>query len=309
MNQILSEEIPENGNRKVKKASIHSILVTFSIFLIIFGIGLTSTGAYSYYKKLNEDPIEGIISSSTTKPVITIEIESANTINVVVNHDKEISKLTYKINDDEPVEIDTNNELEIKEQITLPAGSIKLTVIAEDINGVKASRESSYEIEAGPIIKLEKVESKIQVTTTSETKIDKIKYYWDDDEGNAKEFTINDVKNVTQVDVIPGDHTLVVIATDIEGNKTTKTQKVIGALKPKLNVTTDGEKFIIEAEDSQGLAKIQYKLNSGEVITENIEGNEYKKTIDLEDGENKLLVRVYNKNEIAEISKVKYIKE
>ena len=309
MNQILSEEIPENGNRKSKKASIHSILVAFSIFLIIFGIGLTSTGAYSYYKNINKDPIEGIISSSTTKPVITIEIESANTINIVVNHDKEISKLTYKINDDEPVEIETNNELEVKEQVTLPAGSIKLTVIAEDINGVKASRESSYEIESGPIIKLEKIESKIQVTTTSEIKIDTIKYYWDDNEENAKEFTINDVKNVTQVDVIAGNHTLVVIATDIEGNQTTKTQKVIGALKPKLEVTTDGEKFIIEAEDSQGLYKIQYKLNSGEVITENIEGNEYKKTIDLEDGENKLLVRVYNKNEIAETSKVKYIKE
>ena len=307
MNQILSEESPKN-RKKNKKTNIYSILVIFSFFLIIFGIGLTSTGAYSYYKSLNKNPIERMVSDSS-KPNISIEIESANKKYIVVQHDKEISKVTYRINDEEPVEIDTNGETEVRELVILPAGSVKLTVIAEDVNGVKASRESLYEIEDGPTIILEQNETKIQATTTSNINIATIKYYWDDDEANVKEFTINDVKNVTQIDAKEGNHTLVVIATDIEGNETTKTQKVIADIKPTLNVTTDGEKFLIEARDDEGLTKIQYKLNSGEVITENIEGTENTKTIKLLNGENKLLVRVYNKNSIAETAKVKFVKE
>lgn len=309
MNQILSEESPQNRKKRGSKASIHSILVTFAIILIIFGIGLTATGVYSHFKNANKDPIEGLIDNSNAKPDIYIIRENANTINIEVTHTKEISKVTYTINDQEPVEIETNNELKVNKTVTLPAGNIKLTIIAEDINGIKSSRETSYEIEAGPVIEFEKVETKIQVTTTSEINIDTIKYYWDEDEENAEEFTINDLKNVTQIDVIEGNHTLVVKAKDINGNETTKTQKVVGDTKPTLNVTTDGEKFYIKAEDDEGLDKIQYQLNSGEVITEQIDNKEYSKEIELEEGKNKLLVRVYNKNQIAETAKVKYVKE
>ncbi len=306
MNQILSEESPVNRRKKGKKASVHSILVTFAIFLLIFGIGLTSTGAYSYYKILSKDPIAGMVSSSATKPEITIERVNANTINIAVTSDKGISKVTYTINNEEPIEIDGNDELEVTKKVNLPSGTVNLNIVAEDINGVKASRESSYEIEAGPTITLKQVESKIQVTTESEINIDTVKYYWDDNEIDATEFTINDVKNVTQVDAIEGVHTLIVIATDVEGNETTKTQKIIGDTKPTLDVTTDGENFYIEAKDDEGLSKIQYKLNSGELITEQIDGKEYSKTIKLENGVNKLVVRVYNKNQIEEVKKVRY---
>ena len=44
MNQILSVE-PSKKKGTSKKASIHSIVLVFAIFLLIFGIGLTSTGA------------------------------------------------------------------------------------------------------------------------------------------------------------------------------------------------------------------------------------------------------------------------
>ena len=53
MNQILS--VDETKKKKGKnKASVHSILIVFSVFLIVFGIGLTSTGAYSYYINLSK---------------------------------------------------------------------------------------------------------------------------------------------------------------------------------------------------------------------------------------------------------------
>ena len=70
MTQILSVE---NTKNKKKKSSIHSILIVFSVILIIFGIGLTSTGAYSYYRNLSSNMEESIVTSGSTKPVITTE--------------------------------------------------------------------------------------------------------------------------------------------------------------------------------------------------------------------------------------------
>ena len=76
----------------------------------------------------------------------------------------------------------------------------------------------------------------------------------------------------------------------------------------KINVTTDGKSFFIKAEDSQGLSKVEITLNTNETTTETIDGNEYTKTIELENGENRLTVKVYNKNGISEISRVKFTK-
>ena len=71
MNQILSVD---PNNKKSNKSSIHSILLVFSIILLIFGICLASTGVYSYYKNMsNNSNNNDIAVSSTTKPVISIE--------------------------------------------------------------------------------------------------------------------------------------------------------------------------------------------------------------------------------------------
>ena len=309
MNQILSVESPEQRKSKSVKTPLHSILVVFSIFLIIFGIGITSTGAYGYYKNLANNSNGNMPKTSSTKPVITIERENASKINIVVTHDKEISTLTYSINDEQPVEIDANNQNEFQYEITLPAGVSNINIIAEDINGITSSRQSTYEVDAGPTIQLSQVENKIQITTESEENIDYIKYYWDNDEDNALTYKINDVKNVTLVDVIEGTHTLNIQAVDIQGKETVKTQKIIGDVKPTLNITTDGQKFYIKAEDDEGLSKIEYKLNGEDVVSEQINGKEYEKSIDLQPGINKLTVRVYNQNDINEVAKVKYTKE
>ena len=140
--------------------------------------------------------------------------------------------------------------------------------------------------------------------------IDKILYYWDDDEANAKTFTINDKKNETLIDVtLEGTHILTIKAIDVEGKQTIKQQKVMGVNKPKLEVTTDGQSFFIKAEDETGLAKIEITLNNNTTISEEINGNKYDKTINLESGENKLTVKIYNSNGIEQISRVKYTKE
>ena len=306
MNQILSVD---SNNKKSNKSNIHSILVVFSVILLIFGICLTGAGAYSYYKnRSNKSDNDKVVTSSTTKPVISIERADATNIKIVVTHDKELASVTYSINGEDPIEIETNDKTEVNKSISLPSGNTSITIIAEDVNGISSSREDTFEVEK-PIITLEQVESKIQVTVENEVGIDYILYYWDDDEENAVKRTINSDKTETLIDVLEGMHTLNIVAVDKEGNETTKTQKIKGDNKPELKIKTNGKVFAISASDDEGLSKIEIKLNSNEKITEDIDGKDYSNTIELEDGVNKLVVTVYNKNGVSETSKVKYTKE
>ena len=313
MNQILSVEIEKK--KKKSKASVKSILIVFSIFLIIFGVGITATGAYSYYKNISNKENENIVLVNNEEPLITTERPNANTIKIVVSHDKEIENVWYTLNSEEEVEISTNRKSNVEKTIRLRAGKNTIKVTAKDINGIQSVYEGNFDVEEtevsdGPTITLTPVEGKVQSVVESETNIDKIIYYWDDDEANATTLTINDKKNETLIDVnLEGTHTLTIKATDTEGKQTIKQQKVMGVNKPKLEITTDGQSFIIKAEDANGLSKIEITLNNNETITEDINGKEYTKNINLESGENRLTVTVYNSNGIQQLNRVKYTKE
>lgn len=309
MNQILSVENKKNNGKKTKKASIHSIVVIFCIFLIIFGIGLVGTGAYSAYKISSNNDNNKNTTNAKTEPVITIERVNADTVNIVVTHDKGIQSVKYKINNKEEVELKAEKKLDFSKEITLPSGNVELTVLAEDVNGTTSTKIGSYEVATGPKITLEQIEEEIQATITSTINIDYIRYYWDNDEENATKYSCNDIKYVTQIEVKEGTHTLFIEAVDIEGHVANKIQKVIGDTKPEIEVTTDGENFIIKATDDESLSKIEIKLNSNDIITEEINQKEYTKYVKLEEGVNKIAIRVYNKNGIYSIEKIKYTKE
>ena len=306
MNQILSVE---NTKNKKSKSAIHSILIVFSVILIIFGIGLTSTGAYSYYRGLSGGMDKSIVSEGSTKPVITTERENASTINIVVTHDKGIVSLTYSINDGQATEVNCDNKMEFKQEVELPIGSSKLTIIAKDINGISSSYESTFEVEDKPSITLEQVDGKIKATIESKNNIDYVMYYWDEDEANAMKGTINNTKTEPTIDVLEGTHTLNIIAVDVNGNQTKKSQKIIGDNKPKIDVKTNGKVFRIIASDDEELSKIEYTFNSQEMQTEEVSDKEYTKDLELQDGNNSLTVTVYNKNGLSETTTVEYVKE
>ena len=306
MNQILSTE---NTRNKKSKSNSHSILVVFAIILLIFGTGLTSTGAYSYYKNLTNEVDNTIVSAGSTKPVITTERENASTINIVVTHDKGITNLTYKINDGDEIEVDGDNKMEVVQEVELPVGSSTLTVIAKDINGVSSSYENTFEVEDKPSIKLEQVNGQIKLSVESKNNIDYVMYYWDEDEANAKKGTLNKPQIETLIDVLKGNHTLNVIAVDVNGNQTKKSQKIIGDNKPNLDIKTNGKVFRIIVSDDEEVARIEYTLNSNEKQTEEVSQKEYTKDLELINGKNTLTVTVYNKNGLSSTSTVEYVKE
>lgn len=304
MNQILLVNLQRRKGDKENKASINSILKVFAIFLIIFGLGMTGTGAYGFYKNINESAIAARLPVS--KPLITIERESAALINIVVTHDSGISKLTYTINDDDPVEVPGNGELELEKEVELSDGTSSLIVIAEDINGIEETYETSIIVEQSATITLSQEAGKIKALIDSKTGLDYIEYYWDDNEQNATHEAVSDNSAKTEklIDVLEGEHVLTIKAVDIEGKQTTKTQKVLGDNKPDLDITTDGVRFFINAKDDEGLTKIEIMFNEGQVEVKQISGTEYNEAIVLQDGENKLKVRVYNKNGLFRIKGV-----
>ena len=309
MNQILSMNIEKS--KKKSKVSIKKIVIVFCIILIIFGTGITVNGSYSYYKNLKEKTERQLFINNSEKPNITTERENANTINIVVSHDKEIAYISYSINEQDEIEINANNRINIKEQVTLKAGTNNIKITAKDIIGITSIYETTVEVEDGPMISLTPLEGKIQaVTQGSNADIDKISYYWDNNVETATVLTINDIKNETLIDVsLEGEHVLHVEAIDKEGKRSFKSQKIEGVSKPTIEITTDKTYFYIKATDSQELAKIEIKLNNNEVITEEINSIEYNKKITLENGENKLTVKVYNKKDVSQVSRVKYTKE
>lgn len=161
----------------------------------------------------------------------------------------------------------------------------------------------------GPKITLTKEDAKIKAVTESTTNIEKIIYYWDDNKENAVENKINATKNETLIDVtLEGIHTLYVTATDVEGKSTTVQQKIQGVNKPNVDITTDGENFYIKATDTEMITKVEITLNKNDKTTEEVNNKEYSKNIALENGENRLIVTVYNNNNVEKTLKVKYTK-
>ena len=311
MNQILSVSIEKN--KKKSKMSFKATMVLFAIILIIFGLGITGSGSYSFYNILKEKADKQLLINNSKKPDITTERENANTINIVVAHDKEIIFLSYTINGNEEIEINTNNSSNIKQPVILKAGTNNVKIFAKDRLGITANYDATVEVEEnGPIITLTQEEGKVRaVTQSTGAKIDKISYYWDNKIENATTLTINDEKNETLIDVTEaGIHELHVEAIDTDGKKTHKKQMIEGVSKPEIDITTDGTYFYIKARDQQGLDKVEIKLNNDDTISEKLENcNEYNKKITLENGENRLTVTVYNNKEMSEVSRVKYTKE
>ena len=145
----------------------------------------------------------------------------------------------------------------------------------------------------------------IKVTAEGKNELSYLTYRWDDEE--EERIDINYMSIEQKIEIPKGLHTLTVIVVDINNITETKKQEVNGVTKPKVDVTTDGaDNFIINATDEQGLQKIEFIINEDEKYMLNLDGRkelEYK--YPLHDGENKLEIRVYNVNNVSEVSRVK----
>ena len=305
MNQILSIENTKKEKKKRDKnrgpADIESILKFFSIALIVFGIFMVGSGSYSMYKDSQEE-------TASNKPTISVATLTEGQVTLTIEHSRTLSKVTYKWNDEEEIPIDCNGKRKVEQTIEIPTGTNTLSVYAEDVNGRISTYQKSYTIQGDISIEFSVEGNNIKITTEGKEELSYLTYRWDEEEETRVD--INDVRNETTVEIPKGQHTLTVIAVDINNKTQTEEQEVKGVTKPNLEVTTDGSSnFVIKASDEEGLTRLELIRNETEKYFLNLDGRtELEYNFPIIEGENKLEVIVYNESDVTQTVKVKVTK-
>lgn len=307
MNQILSVETQKKekknrgGNRM--PADIEKILKFFAIGMIIFGIFMISSGSYAMYQNSKN-------AGNSSKPTIYIEETSATAITIQVSHNKELSKVEYYWNNQEPIELDCKGKKKVEQKVDLLTGKNTITIIAVDINGLESKTQKQYEVQGDISIELKSEEiNNLKIKAEGIEQLSYLTYRWDEEEETKVEINSNSTEISVSVPV--GLHTLTVVVVDINNKTETKEQKVEGVAKPKVEVTTDGsDNFIIKASDEKGIKKVEFIINETDKNRLNLdqvlpleERKEFEYAYPLHDGENKLEVRVYNESDVSEVFK------
>lgn len=306
MNQILSVEDTKKKNKKSKKqkmprnsgpVAIESILKFFAIAILIFGIFMIGSGSYSMYTNSQED-------TANVKPTIQVE-ESETEITLRVSHSRALSKVTYKWNNDEEVELQASGKREVSQTIEIPTGENTLTIYAQDENGQETTYQKSYTLEGDITIDFALDGNNIKVTASGKNELSYMTYRWDEEEETRVD--INNTQIEQSIEIPMGQHTLTVIVVDVNNTTETKEQEVKGVTKPNLEITTDGsDNFIIKVSDDEGLKRLEFTVNDTDKYKLELEGRtELEYQWPIEEGENILDVTVYNQSDVTETMRVR----
>ena len=306
MNQILSIEDTKKKNKKSKKQkmpknsgpiAIESILKFFAIAILIFGIFMIGSGSYSMYTNSQED-------IANVKPTIQVE-ENETEISLRVSHSRALSKVTYKWNNDEEVELQASGKKDVSQTIEIPTGENTLTIYAQDENGQETTYQKSYTLEGDITIDFALDGNNIKVTASGKNELSYMTYRWDEEEETRVD--INNTQIEQSIEIPKGQHTLTVIVVDENNTTETKEQEVKGVTKPHLEITTDGSSnFIIKVSDEEGLKRLEFTVNDTDKYKLELEGRtELEYQWPIEEGENILDVTVFNQSDVTETMRVR----
>lgn len=310
MNQILitgEEKVQVKKEKKEKKVvPINGIVSFFAITIIILGICMISGSVYA------KDKINSVVEANAKPQVEINRNDEDNTIEINVQHIRNITKIVYRWNDEEETVLYGKNgesSKNVSKTIDLIGGKNTLSVGITEENGETVTYEKTYTAGNIPEIKLEAVSNGVKVIATSETTIDYISYNWDD--GEEKKITVGDKNYEGTINAPRGQHTLKIEVVDTNNMKANKTQTVVGDTEPTLEIKpqyVDGKvAFVINASDDEKITKVEITHNGGEKQVIDVNDLTYKKDIIMTTGEtNTLIVKVTNLNGLAKTSRVKF---
>ena len=303
MNQILSTEDLNNKNRRNKGSKdINSILKFFAIMLIIFGMFLIANSSFAILNK-NNDTSSDNKQISDEKPEIQVENKTEKQLILTIMHEDIIKSVEYYWNDEEAQTISGEGRKYIQTKIDIPNGTNTLTVKATDINGQVGEYTKEYELKGNIDIEIKQSGNNIKVNVTSKENIKNLEYAWDEED--AKTIEVNDKEYAFEVEVLLGEHDLLVKVTDEAGNEEEKTMKVTGTTKPTVTIEAGNDCYVIKAHDDIGLDRVEIEtVSDGKVTKMQPDGKDFEYNFPLKEGdENYIKVTAYNTNGVQ--SKIK----
>ena len=264
MNQILQIENKKNKG----PVEIGKVVIFFAIAIILFAVILIGLGAYNVVKKKEETKNTPEVVQNQ-KPEVNVTKEDDEIV-IQVTHNLPISKLTYRWNEEEEENIQTNNQTEITEKITLPFGTNTLEISVIDTNGNETKYQREYVLEGNgkPVIDLKlTTDNKIKITAQDNAKLKYIIYQWNNNEPKTVEVNSQNPTILEEITEIPlGQNTLKVQAVNTSDVTTTKELEVKGVKKPVVTFKKNGDTLKIRAEDEGTMKEVRYTLNGREYI-------------------------------------------
>lgn len=272
MNQIL--QIQENRNNS--PVDTKKIVLFFAVSIIIFGAILLGQGAYAMYqKRLNQKVTPNVPDGSGTVqtpeyiPNITLTQTADHKIVINVESQIAISHIIYNWNNDSSQTLEETGKTNIEEVIDIPVGTNTLNISVIDSNGKETKEVKEFTIDVSkPVIDLSIVGNDIKISVTSEASLSYITYRWNTEEEKKQDMaTFEDKTKFEKLLEIPkGQNTLKIVAEDVNGNKTEKSQEIKGVTKAKTTVIIKGEfiDFTVKGEDN--IQTVEFELNGKKYV-------------------------------------------
>ena len=303
MNQILSVEMPKKKVGKTEnKASIKTVVIFFSIVLLVFGISVIALGFYSLSNK------KEVVSVDNTPQKIRIDaIQNATEIEIEVQSENEIASVEYGWDDEEKQVVSGDGKNALSINIRIPGGNKTLYVKVTDVNEEIKEYSNQY---VGPkepnkiqLAESEK-ENKILVTCEEEQNLSYISYFYDDEE--EKKIDVSGTSGQIEIDVREGEHVLTVRVGYADGT-VAQIFKKLYVPNVEVKVTQDLQRFTILITDPRKITKLTANFN-GQEITLDVNNEVFNNTLPLQNGENRLILTVYNTDGGKIIKKIRYVK-
>ena len=260
MNQILQVN---DKKRQLKPINAKKILITLIIFVIIASLGIG--GYYVYINVINGNinlPIFIEIPKDT--PEITITNVSGNKIKISVQSEVGISKLMYSVNNGGLQVIELIGKTIIEETIDVPIGENTIYVSVIDVNEKEIKRKEKIVIEGPkPEIELSVIGNNIKITVISEVELSEVKYNWNSDKEKVENMKTYENRELfeKQIEIPIGQNILTIVATDINGSKTEKTQEIKGVTKATTTTKVEGQYLHFTIKGKENIQKVEFTFN------------------------------------------------
>ena len=187
------------------------------------GNNILNMTVIDYYGNKNEYQKQYINQQNdASKPTIEISV-SGNMLNIIASDDTEMSYITYSWNNENPTRIDlqadAENKKELGTSIEVLKGENTLSIVAVDKDGNTTTRTEKIKGANKPTFTVSADGTNLVINAKDEEGISKIEITVDGVTTDTGDTPINQKEVEATQSFTPGEHTVTVVVTNINGLK------------------------------------------------------------------------------------------